>query len=147
MLEDQIRKDLKSAQKQKETLKVSVLRFLLSAIHNRQIEKQEKLTDEDVIGVIRTQVKQRKESIEAFKKGGRSELVQKEEEELKLLSKYLPQEISEEELLKIIDKIISDTGACHPSDFGKVMGQVMGQVKGRAEGRLVADLVKSRLAP
>jgi len=146
MLEDQIRKDLKSAQKQKEALEVSVLRLALSALHNRQIEKQEKLTDEDVVSVLRTQVKQRKESIEAFKKGGRSELARKEKEELAILSKYLPQEISKEELAKIVDKIISSTGASGPSDFGKVMGRVMGQVKGRAEGATVAALVKKKLA-
>lgn len=145
MIEEQIKKDLKAAQKQKRELEVSALRFLLSALHNKEIEKQEKLTDEDVVKVLQNQVKQRKESIEAFKKGGRVDLARKEEEELKILSKYLPQEISGEELEALIDEVISDTGASGPSDFGKVMGQVMGRVKGRAEGATVALMVKKKL--
>lgn len=146
MIQETIENDLKAAQKQKEVLSVSVLRLALAAIHNQEIEKKEKLTDEEVVKVLRNEVKQRKESIEAFRKGKREELVSKEEEELKILSKYLPQELSVEELEKITSEVISSPGACPLSDFGKVMGQVMERVKGRGDGAVVAKVVKDRLA-
>lgn len=139
-----IQSDLKTALKEKQAERLSVLRFLLSAIHNREIElkKRGKLTDEDIIGVIRQQVKEHKESIEAYRAGKREDLARKEEEELKILNTYLPQPFPQKELEKIIKKTLKEVKATGPADFGKVMGQVMKKVKGRAEGKIVAEMVK-----
>ena len=146
-LYEKIQPDLKKALKEKEAIKLSTLRFLLSAIRNREIElkKRGKLTDKEIIGVIRQQVKQRQESIEAYRAGKREDLASKEEEEMKILNTYLPQELSPEELEKIINQTIKEVKASGPADFGKVMGQVIKKAKGRAEGKMVAELVKEKL--
>ncbi len=145
MLLEQIQNDLKTALKEKNELQVSTLRLLLSEAHNRQIEKQAELVDEDIVGVLRKEVKKRQESIEAYEKGGRQELADKESKELIILSKYLPQEMSPEELEKIVKEVIVEVGAQGPSDFGKVMGVIMGKVKGKIDGAKVADAVKKLL--
>lgn len=147
MLLEKIKTDLKTALKEKDEVTISTLRFLLAGIHNKEIElkKRGKLTDEEVVAVIRQQIKQRQESIEAYKKGKRDDLVEKEKKELGILSKYLPQQPSSKELEKIIKETIEEVGAKGPADFGKVMGAVMGKVKGRAEGKIVAETVKKLL--
>ncbi len=145
MLLEQIQNDLKTALKERNELQVSTLRLLLSETHNRQIEKQAELVDEDIVGVLRKEVKKRQESIEAYEKGGRQELADKESKELIILSKYLPQEMSPKELEKIVKEVIVEVGAQGPSDFGKVMGVIMGKVKGKIDGTKVADAVKKLL--
>lgn len=145
MLLETIQNDLKTALKERNELQVSTLRLLLSEAHNRQIEKQAELVDEDIVGVLRKEVKKRQESIEAYEKGGRQELADKESKELIILSKYLPQEMSPEELGKIVKEVIVEVGAKGPSDFGKVMGVIMGKVKGKIDGTKVADAVKKLL--
>lgn len=146
MLLEKIKNDLRQALKAKDEARVSTLRFLLSAIHNKEIALQGKnLPDEEVVEVIRQQIKQRKESIEAFKTGKRDDLVKKEQGELEILNSYLPQQISEEELTKVVEEEILETGATGPGDFGKVMGGVMAKVKGQAEGQIVAKIVKEKL--
>jgi uncharacterized protein YqeY len=145
MIIEKIKTDLKEAFRAKEELRISTLRLLLSEIHNRQIEKQAELSDEDVVGVIRRGIKQRQEAIEAYQKGKREDLVKKEQTELSILSKYLPQQIPPKELEKIVKETISEVGASGPGDFGKVMGAVMGKVKGKAEGGVVAEVVKKLL--
>ena len=145
MLLEQIQNDLKTALKERNELQVSTLRLSLSEAHNRQIEKQAELVDEDIVGVLRKEVKKRQESIEAYEKGGRQELADKESKELIILSKYLPQEMSPEELGKIVKETIDEVGAQGPSDFGKVMGVVMNKVKGRIDGSKVSDAVKKLL--
>ncbi len=142
MLLEQIQKDLTEALKGKNEAVVSTLRLLLSEIHNRQIEKQAELTDEEVVGVLRKEVKKRQESIEAYEKGGRQELADKEKKELEILSKYLPQEMDSQELEKIVKEVIEEVGAKGPGDFGRVMGVVMGKGKGRIDGSKVAEAVK-----
>ena len=157
MLIEQIQKDLTEALKSKNELVVSTLRLLLSEIHNRQIALRqirqahceqaqgEKITDDQVINVIRQQVKQRQESVEAYEKGGRQELADKESKELLILSKYLPQEMSPQELEKIVKEVIGKVGAQGAGDFGKVMGGVMGKVKGQIDGAKVSEAVKKLL--
>jgi len=145
MLEEKIRADLNKALKEKDGLKIATLRFLLAEIHNFWMQKQKKLKEEDVVSVIRQQVKLRKEAVEAYQKAGRTDLVDKESKELTILSKYLPQEMSPEELEKIIKETIEQTGAKGLKDFGRVMGVVMGKVKGRAEGHVVSQIVKKQL--
>ncbi len=149
MLLEKIKNDLKQALKAKDEARVSTLRFLLSAIHNKEIALRcaqgKNLPDEEVVEVIRQQVKLRKESIEAFKTGKRDDLVKKEQGELEILNNYLPQQISQGELTKVVEEEILETGATGPRDFGKVMGEVMAKVKGQAEGQKVAKIVKEKL--
>lgn len=147
MLEDKIMSDFKEAMKNKEALKQSTLSFLRSQLKNIAIEKKkDKLDDSDVIAAIKKQVKQRLDSIENFKSGGRSDLVEKEEKELKILKTYLPEELSPDELGKIIDEAISTSGASSIKDMGRVMKEVMTKASGRADNKLLSELVKSKLA-
>ena len=149
MLLEKIQTDLQEAMKSKDGIRVSTLRLLLSAIHNQEIALRQKegegLDDREVAVVLRKQVKQGKESIEAFRKGKRDDLVRKEEAEIEILSKYLPQELSSDEIRKIVDEAVRESGAAGPGDFGKVMGVVVGRVAGRASGERVAEVVKNSL--
>lgn len=142
MLIEKIQGDLKTALKEKKEAQVSTLRLLLSEIHNRQIEKQSELNDEDILAVIRRSVKQRQEAVEAYQKGSRNDLAEKEKEESAILSKYLPQEMSGEELEKVVKEVIGGLGEVGPGDFGRVMGAVMGRVKGQIDGAKVTEVVK-----
>jgi hypothetical protein len=143
---EKIKNDLNQTLKAKKAAEVSVLRFLLADLHNREIEKKGELTDGEVVATIRKQVKLRKESVAAFKKGKRDDLVQKEREEIEILSKYLPQTLSSNEIEKAVDASIKKTGAKSTQDFGKVMGETMKALKGQAEGNVVAELVKKKLS-
>ena len=143
---EKIKSDYTQALKEKRVEEVSVLRFLLADLHNKEIEKRGELVDEEVIAVLQKQMKIRKEAVEGFKLGKREDLANKEKAEAGILSKYLPQMISSEELEKIIDSAIARTEAQGPQDMGRVIGEVMKEVKGRAEGQVVADLVKKHLA-
>ncbi|MDP3955565.1 MAG: GatB/YqeY domain-containing protein [bacterium] len=149
MILEKIQNDLKEAMKSGDRIKVSVLRFLLSAIKNKEISAfgagSGNLSDEDVIGVIQKQAKERKESIEAFRSAGRDELALKEEGELVILNNYLPQQMTAEELEQIVTQVVQETGTASPSDFGKIMKAVMEKVKGKVDGSQVAELVKKSL--
>jgi hypothetical protein len=147
MLEEKIFNDYKQALKNKETLRVSTLSFLRASISNALIEKRKKdLDDSEVIGLIKKQVKQRQDSIEQFKKGNRQDLADKETAELEILKSYLPTQLSEDEIKKIIEELIVATGAQGPKDMGKVMKGLMAQTAGQADGKLVSELVKERLS-
>lgn len=145
MKKNKIQSDLNQALKDKKKTEVSTLRLLLSEIHNQEIAKQAELTKEDIIKVVQKEVKKRNESIEAYQKGKRDDLVAKEKQELEILNKYLPQQMSSQELEAIIQSVIKETGASSISDFGKVMGAVMGRVKGQANGKAVSESVKKVL--
>jgi uncharacterized protein YqeY len=148
MLEEKILSDYKEAMKNKEALRSSTLSFLRSALNYYQIEKQKKsLDDNDVIAVIKKQIKQHQDSIEQFQKGERLDLVEKETKELEILKSYLPKELTEQELNKVIDEVIKETAATGMKDMGKVMKEVMAKVAGQADGKLLSDLVKKRLSP
>lgn len=134
---------LKSAQLEKQGLKVSTLRLLLSEIHNLEIQKSAELSEADIISVIQREVKKRKEAIEAFRRGGREDQAQKEEGELKILEEYLPAQLSNEELIKIIDQVINEV--LTNKDMGVIMKMVMEKVAGRADGGTVSDLVRQKL--
>ncbi len=139
---NRLTEELKEALRAGNHTKLSVIRLLKSSIKNREIEKMAPLTDEEVIDIIMTALKQRRESIEQFQKGGREDLVQKEKSELEVLQTFLPQQLSEEELAEEIQAVIREVGASSPKDMGKVMKIVMVRVKGRAEGARVSSLVK-----
>ena len=143
-LDERIQSEMNKALKERKELKVSLLRFLLAEVRNREIElnKRGELTDEEIAQVIRTQVKRHQESIEAYRAGKREDLAKKEEAELQILNTYLPQSLTSPELEKIILETIKEIGAKGAKDFGKVMGVVMVKVKGRVDGQEVAALVK-----
>jgi len=145
-MEDQLREDLKQAQLNRDEVKVATLRLLLSELTYAKVAKKaEVLSDEDVISVIQKAIKQRKESIESYKNGARDDLASKEQAELDILQTYLPEQLSDQELTKIVDEAINNTGASQMSDMGKVIGLVMGKVAGKAEGARVSVLVKEKL--
>ncbi|OGY29962.1 MAG: hypothetical protein A3F35_02955 [Candidatus Woykebacteria bacterium RIFCSPHIGHO2_12_FULL_45_10] len=138
--------DLKGALMAKDELKLSTIRFLLAAIKNFQIEKQRELTDEDVVSVIQKQVKQHQESIEGFQKGNRVEMVKKEGAELAILQSYLPEQMSREEVEKMVTAAISQVGAKQISDMGAVMAELSSQLKGKADMSFVSSLVREKLS-
>ncbi len=142
-LRDKIHADLLTAMKAKEETKTGALRLLKAAIMKFEVsgDKKKDATDEEVLQIIGREVKQRKDSIDAYLKGGRNDLAVHEEAELKILETYLPAQMSEEALKKVVSQVISQTGASSKADFGKVMGAVMAQVKGKADGQLVSRLV------
>jgi len=143
MLLTDLQRDLITSLKNKDELRVSIIRFLLSALNYKKIEVQRELTDEDVYSVIKKLVKQHDESILMFKKGKRHDLVDKEEKELAILVSYLPKEASDEEIEKLVKEIIKKVKT--KSNFGQIMGMVMGQLKGKADGKKVAEIVKKTL--
>lgn len=145
-MKDKIQAELNQALKEKNDLKVSTLRLLVAEIRNQEIAKQTEVTKEEIIGLVQKEVKKRKESIEAYQKGGRKELAEKEKKELGILNKYLPQQLSPKELEKTVQSVIKEVGASGPSDFGKVMGAVMGKVKGKVDGKVVSEAVKRALS-
>ena len=144
-LEEQIERDFIEAYKSKDK-SLETLKMLKSAIKNAEIEKREKLTDEEIVQLLQKEKKQRKESIEEFKKGKRMDLAEKEEFEIKVVERYLPKQMSDEEIKKIVLKAIEESNAKGPQDTGKVMGVVMSELKGKAEGQKVAEIVKNKLS-
>jgi len=161
-LKEKINQDFKEAFKAKEELKVSVLRMLSSSLKNKEMDKRAKLvkagtqdevelakesqlSDEEVLTAIGTEAKRRKDSIEQFKAGGRPELAAQEEKELAILAAYLPEQMGEEEVRKIIVESIKESGAAGVAEIGKVMKVLMPRVKGKADGNLVNKIVKEEL--
>jgi len=148
MLKQQLKDELKQAMLAKDPLTTSVLRMLISAIGYYEFDKnvgKYEATDEDVMIVIQKEAKQHKDSIEQFKNANRTDLVEKEEKELAILKKYLPEEMGEEEIKKLVTEAITQTGATTPADMGKVMGALMPKTKGKADGALVSKIVRESL--
>lgn len=149
MLHQQIEAELKSALKSGEKEKTGVLRFLISAIKNHQIEikakGEEYLKDEEVIAVIRRQVKQRKDSIAEYEKGGRQELADKEKAELDILENYLPAQADEAKIREVVKTKIAELGITDKAGFGKLMGAAMAELKGQADGDAVKKVVEEEL--
>jgi len=164
MLKAKIDADFKKALLEREEGKLSTLRMLKNSIFNREkekrynlskekpefseeeLEKESYLNDEEVLGVISSEIKKRKEAIVLFEKGKRDDLVKKEAAEVEILIKYLPEQMSEEELRKTVKEIIEKTGAKSQKEMGRVMAQLMPKVKGKADGSLVSKVVKELLS-
>jgi uncharacterized protein YqeY len=145
-LVEQVEKDLVSAMKAQETLKLSVLRMMKAALTNKKIELGKPLDDAAAIAVLRTLVKQRHDSVEAFRKGGRDDLADKEAAEIKILEGYLPAAASDEEIAAAVEAAIAETGAAGPKDLGKVMKAAMAKLAGKnADGKRVSEKVKAQL--
>ncbi len=146
MLIDQIRQDQIQAQKDRKEIELATLRFLNAEIHNLEIDKHAPLTDAEIIQVIQRQIKKRHEAIALYRQGRREELAQKEEAEVQVLNKYIPRQLSQEEIIEVARKIIETSGGKDKVNFGQVMGQVMKSVAGRADGNLVSQVVHSLLS-
>ncbi len=161
-LKEKIQQDLKEALKKSEEGLISVLRLLNAALHNKEIEKRtkfsksepvekleelSKLSDEEIIDVISSEVKKRKEAIIEFEKGKREDLAGKEKQELEILLRYLPEQLSEGKIKELAKEAVEKTGAKEIKDMGKVLGELMPKIKGKAEGGLVSKIVKDLLTP
>jgi len=149
MNKEKLQEELKESMLAKDELKTSVIRLLLSAINYYEIQKGGagyEATEEDVLSVTEQQVKQRRDSIEQYKNAGRQELADKEQKELEILQKYLPEQMSEEEIKSIVQQTISEVGASSMQDMGKVMGALNAKLKGKADMGMVSQLVKSSLS-
>ncbi len=145
-LSEIITTDMKEAMKAKDNATLSTLRLLRSAIKNKQIDLQHELSDEEVQAVVKSQAKQLKDSIESFTSGGREDLAESTASELEILKKYLPEEMSDEDLEAIVKKAIEDSGATSKADMGKAMGMAMKAVAGKADGNRVKEIVAKSLS-
>jgi len=145
MLKEKIEQDLIESMKAHAEEKLSVLRMLKSSIKNVEIAKQKELEEADILQILQGQIKSRRDSIELYTKGGRPELAEKEESEIKILAEYLPEQLSEDEIKAIVAKAVTDLGATGMQDMGKVMGKIMPEVRGKADSSLVSQIVKDSL--
>jgi uncharacterized protein YqeY len=146
VLQKRIADDMKSAMKSGDTVKRDTLRMLIASVNNAEIAKQAALTDADVLGVISKEVKRHVESIDAFKKGNRADLVAKEEAEMAVLQAYLPKQMSRDEITAAAREVIAAVGAKGPGDKGKVMQQLMPKLKGKADGKDINEVVTQLLS-
>jgi uncharacterized protein len=144
-LKVEIQEAMKAAMKRGDRLTVSTYRLLLSALHNEEIKSRKELTTEEIHRVVSTLCKQRTEAIDLYRKGGRAELAEKEDAELKVLQRLLPEPLSEDEVRALIRASIEEVGAKNVQDIGKVMKQLMPKVSGRTDGKRVNELTKELL--
>ncbi len=144
-LQMRIESAMRDAMRARDQRRTSTLRMAMAAAQNRRIELGRDLTDDDMIDVLGRQVKQRRESIEQFRAGGREEMARGEEAEAEILAEFLPEQLSEAELARLIEETVASTGASGPGDMGRVMGALMPRTRGRADGRLASELVRRRL--
>ena len=144
-LQDRIESAMRDGMRARDERRTQTLRMAMSAAHNREIELGRSLTDDDYIEILGKQVKQRRESIEAFRSGGREAMAANEEAEAAILAEFLPEAMPADELEQLARAAIAETGASSPADLGRVMGRVVPQTKGRADGKAVSDLVRRLL--
>ena len=144
-MRERILSDLVSAMKSKDKETLSVLRMVKGAIQLEEINKKQELNDEDVITVLSKQIKTRKESITEFEKAGRTDLVEQTGKEIEILNKYMPEQLSEEEITKIIDDAFNEVNPTSQSDMGKIMKVVTPKLKGKSDMGLVSKIIKERL--
>lgn len=145
-IRDQVMADVKDAMKSKDQLKLNTLRFLQAAVKNREIElRPNPITSDEVMGVIKKLVKQRKESIEQYQAGGRQDLADQEAAELKVLEGYLPAQMGRDQIEKVVTEVIAALGAKTVKDMGPVMKEVVSRTAGTADNKTVSELIKSKL--
>jgi uncharacterized protein YqeY len=146
VLRERLDTELKAAMRERDAMKISVIRLVKSAILAQETKGTRTTLDDDgILQVITKEVKERRESAAEFEKAGRSDLVAKAEDEIRLLQEFLPQQLSRDELEALVNQAIQETSASGPRDMGKVMGWLTPRTRGRADGRQVSELVKSRL--
>jgi len=146
-LEERLIEEMKQAMKSNDKTKLSTIRMIRSTVKNKEIELRKPLDDDAILRVIQGMVKKNEDSIEQFKAGGRMDLVEKETKEIEIMKSFLPQPLSREEVLSVIDQTIEETNASSLKDLGKVMKTVMPKLGGKVDGALVNQLVKERLSP
>lgn len=144
-LKERLADELKNAMKNKDQLRKNVITMIRADIKQIEVDKRVELTDEEVIEIISKQAKQRRDSIEEFKKGGREDLVEQAAQEVDVLMEYLPEQLSEEEIETIIKEVIADTGVTSMKDMGKIMATAMPKLKGRTDGKVVNQIVRKIL--
>ena len=146
-LQEKIQSQITEAMRNKDSLRLSVLRMMKSAVKNKEIEKMKPLEEAAVFSVLKSLVKQRKDSVDQFRKGGREELAQKEEAEIKIIEEYLPSAASGEEIRQAIEEAVQETGASSIKDMGKVMKATLARLAGKsADGASVSQMVKEKLS-
>lgn len=146
-IREKILADIKSAMVSKDTIKLNTLRFLQAAIKNKEIDSRPNpITADDVMGVIKKLVKQRKESIEQFSAAGRMDLADQEKAELIVMEAYLPAQMTAEQVTQIVEAAIASTGAKTIKDMGTVMKDVMAKTAGAADGKMISEIIKSKLS-
>jgi len=145
-LKEQLNEAMKGAMRAKDSLRLSAIRLIRTAVQNREIDERRELDDQEVIGVLSSLVKQRRESAQVYREGGRPELAEKEEQELGIIQEFLPAQLGEDEIRALIEAAVSESGAASMKDMGRVMKIVTAKTLGRADGRLVSELVKARLS-
>ena len=141
-LSDRIASAMRDAMRARDQRRTQTLRMAMAAAHNQRIARGRELTDDEVVDVVVRQVKQRRESIELYRAGGREDRAAEEEAEAAILAEFLPQQLSEDEVESLVRAAVAQTGASGPGDLGRVMGRVSPQTKGRADGRLVSDIAR-----
>ena len=145
-LQEHLTEAMKEAMRAKDALRLSAIRLIRSAVKNREIEERRELNDQDIVGVLASLVKQRRESAQVYRDNGRDDLALKEEAELAIIQEFLPAQLSETQVRELIEKAVRETGAGSMKDMGKVMKLVSAETTGRADGRMVSELVKARLS-
>jgi len=145
-LGERLNDDMKQAMKSQDKFKLSVIRMVRAAIKNIEIDQRKTLDDNEVLDVLAREIKQRRDSLHEFEKAGRGDLADSVKAELVILTDYMPQQLSEEEVKAIVLQTIQEVGASSKADMGKVMGALMPKVKGRADGKLINQLVQQSLA-
>ena len=145
-LKQKLMDDLKQAMRSRDEVRRSVIRLLMAAIKNAEISRRDDLDDTDILGIIAKGVRQRQESIEAFKQGNRQDLVTREEAEMAVLNEYLPQQMTRDEVMTEARRVIEEVGAQGPGDKGKVMPKLIAQLKGQADGREINAVVTELLS-
>lgn len=144
-MRNQILEDLKQAMKAQDKLKLAVIRMVKGAMQMEELNKKRELNDDEVIAVISKQIKTRKESIVEFQKANRNDLIEQTTKEIEILNEYMPEQMSEEELNKIIDEVFASVNPTSSSDMGKIMREITPLVKGKADMSLVSKLIKDKL--
>ena len=142
---ERLNEDMKQAMKSQDKFRLSVIRMVRSSIKNAEIERQKPLDDSEVIDILQREVKQRKDSLQDFEKAGRSDLAADASKEIDILQEYLPQQLSEEEIVEIVKQTMQETGAATKADMGRLMGALMPKVKGRADGKIVNRIAQQLL--
>ena len=146
-IQEKIQSQMADAMRNKDQLRLSVLRMMKTAVKNKEIDKMKPLDENEVMAVLHTLVNQRKDSVEQFRNGGREELAQKEEAEIKIIEEYLPAAASEDDIRKAIDEAVQETGAASMKDMGKVMKAALARLAGKsADGSRVSQMVKEKLS-
>jgi uncharacterized protein YqeY len=144
--DDKLNREMVAAAKAQNKLRLSAIRLIKTALHNREIDLKRKLNETEILQLLSTMIKQRKDSIDQFRKGGREDLVGKEESELKIIMEFMPEQMSEEDIAGEIERVIQKVGAVGIKDMGKVMKDLMPKLTGKADGKVVGEMVKTRLS-